>query len=430
MSDPALPPTPLVFGHLPLLFGHVELRPAERRLLVDGQPVALGARGFDLLCALVARRERAVGKDELLDEVWPGLVVEENNLQVQVSGLRRVLGAEAISTVQGFGYRFTLAPGPRPTGGAADVLPPRPAPLASVAAARVLVADDNRVNRLLLCRSLELMGHEVLTVGDGHEALALLQQQHFELLLLDLAMPGLDGFGLLALRHADATLREVPVIVTSALGGVAPVARCIELGVDDFLHKPVDPWLLRARVDASLERHRLRQQQAQALRRLGPTPADGALRFDAAVVLAAGLHGLDGLDDPKDRQPPEQTLELVSDWGTLMVDAIAQRGGALLQFTGDTLLARFEAAGTARLAAQDMVALSGQFNDERRLSGQRPVCLGIGIACGPLVVGTASTAARVACACIGAVVGRAQRLAAACAQDAQDILLDDGLASA
>ncbi len=417
MSGTVLPPTPLVFGHL-------ELRPAERRVLVDGQPVALGARGFDLLCALVARRERAVGKDELLDEVWPGLVVEENNLQVQVSGLRRVLGAEAITTVQGFGYRFTLAHGPRPAGGAAEAMPPRPGPLASVAAARVLVADDNRVNRLLLCRSLELMGHEVLSVGDGHGALALLRQQRFELLLLDLAMPGLDGFGLLALRHADASLREVPVIVTSALGGVAPVARCIELGVDDFLHKPVDPWLLRARVDASLERHRLRQQQAQALRRLGPTPSDGAQRFDDAVVLAAGLHGL---DDPTDRPSPEQTLELVSHWGTLMVDAIAQRGGVLLQFTGDTLLARFDAASAAQQAAQDMVALSGQFNDERRLSGQGPVSPGIGIAAGPLVVGTASTVSRVACACIGAVVGRAQRLAAACPQAGLAILTDEGI---
>ena len=86
-----------------LVFGHVELRLDERRLLVAGQPVALGSRGFDLLQALVRKRDRVVSKDELLDEVWPGLVMAENNLQVQISGLRRVLGAQAIATVSGLG---------------------------------------------------------------------------------------------------------------------------------------------------------------------------------------------------------------------------------------------------------------------------------------------------------------------------------------
>ncbi|MEO8753178.1 MAG: winged helix-turn-helix domain-containing protein [Casimicrobiaceae bacterium] len=91
-------------------FGRFEVRPATRQLLVDGQPASLGARAFDLLLALIERRDRLVGKDEMLDLVWPGLVVEENNLQVQVSALRKVLGAEAIATVSGHGYRFTLQP--------------------------------------------------------------------------------------------------------------------------------------------------------------------------------------------------------------------------------------------------------------------------------------------------------------------------------
>ncbi|MBL0122408.1 MAG: tetratricopeptide repeat protein [Betaproteobacteria bacterium] len=89
-------------------FGQVEIRPAERRILVDGQPVSVGARAFDLLLALIARRERVVSKDELLELVWPGLVVEENNLQVQVSTLRKLLGAHALATIPGRGYRFTL----------------------------------------------------------------------------------------------------------------------------------------------------------------------------------------------------------------------------------------------------------------------------------------------------------------------------------
>ncbi len=105
-------------------FGRFELRPATRQLLVDEQPAALGARAFDLLLALIERRDRLVTKDELLELVWPGLVVEENNLQVQVSALRKLLGQDAIATVAGHGYRFTLEPTQ------VDAPQPSPAPVA------------------------------------------------------------------------------------------------------------------------------------------------------------------------------------------------------------------------------------------------------------------------------------------------------------
>jgi len=104
-------------------FGRVEVRPAERTILVEGQPAPVGARAFDLLLALIDRRDRVVTKDELLDIVWPGLVVEENNLQVQVSTLRKHLGARIVATIPGRGYRFALEPDVE--GGAAE---PRPAP--------------------------------------------------------------------------------------------------------------------------------------------------------------------------------------------------------------------------------------------------------------------------------------------------------------
>ena len=85
-----------------------EVRPDERRLLAHGRPVSLGGRAFDLLLTLIELRDRVVTKDELLARVWPGAVVEENNLTVQISSLRKVLGADAIATVAGRGYRFTL----------------------------------------------------------------------------------------------------------------------------------------------------------------------------------------------------------------------------------------------------------------------------------------------------------------------------------
>ena len=87
-------------------FGAIVVEPAGRRLLIDGEPVKVGARAFDLLMALIERRDRVVSKDELLDLVWPNVTVEEGNLQVQIAALRRLLGAEAITTVAGRGYRF------------------------------------------------------------------------------------------------------------------------------------------------------------------------------------------------------------------------------------------------------------------------------------------------------------------------------------
>src|SRR5207253_7819226 len=85
--------------------------PATRQLLAEGLPVALGARALDVLLALIERRERLVTKEELLELVWPGLVVEENNLQVQISALRKILGPQSIATIPGRGYRFAAVLG-------------------------------------------------------------------------------------------------------------------------------------------------------------------------------------------------------------------------------------------------------------------------------------------------------------------------------
>src|SRR6266849_6803507 len=93
-----------------LRFGRIEVRPALRQLRVDGKPVVLGSRAFDVMMALVERRDRLVSKEELMDAAWPGVVVEENNLSVQISALRRALGPDAIATVTGRGYRFTPIP--------------------------------------------------------------------------------------------------------------------------------------------------------------------------------------------------------------------------------------------------------------------------------------------------------------------------------
>lgn len=95
-----------------LVFDRCVIRRAARQVLIDGQPAKLGARAFDLLLTLIERRDREVGKNELLEIVWPGLVVEENNLQVHISALRKLLGPQMIATIPGRGYRFIAAPVP------------------------------------------------------------------------------------------------------------------------------------------------------------------------------------------------------------------------------------------------------------------------------------------------------------------------------
>ncbi len=109
----------------PLRFGHFELHPAERLLRVDGRPADVGGRAFDLLLALAQRCERLVTKQELLDLVWPGLVVEEHNIATQISSLRKLLGASAIATLPGRGYRLTAAQQAAPAATTAPAAPPR-----------------------------------------------------------------------------------------------------------------------------------------------------------------------------------------------------------------------------------------------------------------------------------------------------------------
>ncbi len=125
-----------------LAFEQCVIRRDTRQLLVDGEPAKLGARAFDLLLVLIAHRDRVVSKNELLDLIWPGLVVEENNLQVQVSALRKLLGPQTISTIPGRGYRFTATLGAAKSTTAA----PDPAGLASTSTS-IMQLTDGRPER-------------------------------------------------------------------------------------------------------------------------------------------------------------------------------------------------------------------------------------------------------------------------------------------
>ena len=118
--------------------------------------------------------------------------------------------------------------------------------------ARLLVVDDNKINRMLLSRSLETQGHIVETAENGKEGLEKIRSGAFDLVLLDIEMPEMDGFQVLEACLNDVELRQLPIIMTSAMDELDAVVKCVELGAEDYLTKPINPVLLRARVNASL----------------------------------------------------------------------------------------------------------------------------------------------------------------------------------
>jgi predicted ATPase/DNA-binding winged helix-turn-helix (wHTH) protein len=177
-------------------FDNIELHPSTRQLLVEGQPAPLGARAFDVLSALIAHRERMLTKNELLEMVWPNVVVEENNLQVHVSALRKLLGPKAIVTIPGRGYRFAAAldalPAAAAAAAAARTAPPAPSPRGApvASAARALRSDTGNLPALLP----PLLGRDA-----EQTMLRELLQQHR---LLSLLGPG--GIGKTSLARAVA----------------------------------------------------------------------------------------------------------------------------------------------------------------------------------------------------------------------------------
>ena len=139
------------------------------------------------------------------------------------------------------------------------------AELAAARPSRILVVDDNASNRDLLTRRLQRQGHTVLLAADGAQALAIVQTDAVDLILLDLMMPGISGYDVLTRLKGGPQHRDIPVIMISALTELDSVVRCIEAGAEDYLGKPFDPTLLRARVGSSLEKKHMRDREREML---------------------------------------------------------------------------------------------------------------------------------------------------------------------
>jgi adenylate cyclase len=302
----------------------------------------------------------------------------------------------------------------------------------------ILIADDNRVNRLLLGRGVEQQGHTVVFAEHGREALDQLRCRDYDLLLLDVEMPELDGYGVLAELKLDLHLRDLPVIVTSSLDELDSVVRCIEMGAEDYLTKPINPVLLNARITASLEKKRLRDQQRELISKFATKEVAedllmsgfslGGKHVDASALFC----DIRSFTTIVEAREPAETIELLNDYYTLMMDAIGAEGGIVNQMVGDGLMAIFGAPVPrdghrehAVRAALQMVEMIRLFNEEQAARDKLQIQIGIGIASGPVVAGYTGTQQRATYTCVGDTVNVAARLESHTKLVNRPILIDE-----
>ncbi|HEU5363593.1 MAG TPA: adenylate/guanylate cyclase domain-containing protein [Gaiellaceae bacterium] len=309
---------------------------------------------------------------------------------------------------------------------------------AAPAPGTILLADDNRVNRLLLARGLEHQGHTVVFAEHGREALELLRSRQFDLLLLDVLMPELDGYQVLAELKADPQLRDLPVIMTSALDELDGVVKCVEMGAEDYLTKPINAVLLNARINASLEKKRLRDQHRELISKFATREvaedllASGFSLGGKHVEASAMFCDIRSFTTLSEAREPAEIIELLNDYYTLMMDAIGGEGGVVNQMVGDGLMAIFGAPvpredhrRRAVLAARQMVAMIGLFNEEQAAQGKVQIRIGVGIASGKVIAGYTGTHHRATYTCVGDTVNVAARLESQTKVLERPILIDE-----
>lgn len=274
----------------------------------------------------------------------------------------------------------------------------------------ILIVDDYRTNRLKLALGLKQQGHTVAEAESGKQALDMLRNGTFDLVLLDIVMPEMDGYEVLQQMKGDSTLRNVPVIVISAHDELESVVRGIELGAEDYLPKSFDPVLLRARIQASLEKKRLRDQEQAFMRELqlerekseqlllNILPAPVAARLKQTHGIIADNFGdvsvmfVDIVDFTPlaTRMPPAEMINLLnaifSTFDALVdrhgVEKIKTSGDAYMVVGGLSIPCSDHLERIAELAL-DVVASVSQFV---RTDGD-PFHLRVGIHAGPVVAG-------------------------------------------
>lgn len=233
-----------------------------------------------------------------------------------------------------------------------SIKPVAPEPLKPEETGLILVVDDLESNRDVLTRRLEREGHHTASAENGEIALEMLRQREFDLVLLDLMMPGMNGFEVLAHMKEDEALKGLPVIMVSAFDETDSVVRCIEAGADDYLAKPVNPVLLRARIKSGLEKKAWQDEerrQKQFIRRafsryISPEVVDelvdnpeklslGGERLDITCVFT-DLAGFTTLMEDSD---PAVVLPVLNGYLDGMCSIVRDHGGTIDKIVGDAL---------------------------------------------------------------------------------------------
>ena len=320
------------------------------------------------------------------------------------------------------------------------------------AAAALLVVDDNEDNRYTLTRRLAREGYTNLaTANDGREALELMRARPFDLVLLDITMPEMNGYQVLEHMKADPWLRNIPVIMISAIEDVASVVRCIELGAEDYLTKPFDPTLLRARVGACLEKKALRdevaaqaallmdwnrkleqrvQEQVAQINRLGrlksffsPQLADYIINSGGEDLLKSHRHevvvaflDMRGFTAFTDAAEPEDVMSVLADYHRVLGPLIHAHEGTLERFAGDGMMIFLNDPIRIKSPTKNAVRMALRMHEDfvplREAWKKRgfDLDLGIGIAQGFATLGAIGFEGRWDYACIGSVTNLASRL--------------------
>jgi adenylate cyclase len=316
-----------------------------------------------------------------------------------------------------------------------------------VPAGRVLVVDDDPLNRMLLARSLEQEGHRVGSAASGQEALEILRDKPFDVVLLDIVMPELDGVSVLERLKRDPVLQHVPVIMISAVDEIDTVVRCIEMGSEDYLPKPFNPVLLRARINAALAKKRLHEVERERMRevfsRFVPEHVvDDVLERTDEDLRLGGSRGVGTVmfTDIREftafteRTQPDRVIDLLNEYFGEMIDAIFHHGGTLVGYLGDGLLAVFGApiplddhADRALAAAREMLAVRlPRFNRrvrERTLGNGFE--MGIGLNSGLFIAGNVGSARRLEYTVYGDTVNTASRIEGMTKTTRQSVLIAD-----
>ena len=333
------------------------------------------------------------------------------------------------------------------------------APVAGVPDPALLVVDDNEDNRYVLSQQLNIQGYDNITIAtNGHEALNNLRSKSFDLVLLDIMMPDLNGYEVLERMRSSPELRNIPVIMISGIGELDSVVRCIELGAEDYLPKPFEPTLLRARIRASLERKRLHDQvvaqaadlasQAAELAnwnktleqrvadQLGEIERMGRLRRFlspqvADLIVASGMEkllqshrgeitalfcDLRGFTRFSETSDPEDVMVLLRDYHAVIGQIVIKYGATLEHFAGDGVMMIFNAPvpidkpqlQAVRMALEMRDAM-GTFTQKWRRLGH-DIGFGIGISHGFATLGTIGFEGRFDYAAVGTVSNIASRL--------------------